>query len=320
MVASGELLGPRVFSTGDVLEGRFLEKAVAPRIESLADAERVVRGYAAYGASVLKEYGQQRRDQRRFLATAARRNGLGITGEPNIDSIRRLSFVLDGFTSIEHSFTIAPSYDDVIQLVARSGTCHTPTLSIPDGGPGLLDHYTAEHDYVSDPKVRRFTPEGLVDEYRRWRVVPESERYFLKQAAVANAIVKAGGCSTIGSHSVRVGPGNHWEIWARVDAGATPLEALRAATIQGAYKIGVERELGSLETGKLADFLVLQADPLADIRNTMRITYVVKNGFVYDAESMAELWPERRRLNRFFWQTDDEFRRWAAREPRELAR
>jgi Tol biopolymer transport system component len=320
MVASGELLGPRVLSSGDILEGRFLAWSVAPRIETLADAERVVRGYAAYGADVLKEYGQQRRDQRRFLATAARRSGVGITGEPNIDSVRRLSFVLDGFTSIEHSFTVAPSYDDVIQLVARSGTCHTPTLSIPDGGPGLLDHYTAERDYVSDPKVRRFTPEGLVDEYRRWRVVPESERYFLKQAAVANAIVKAGGCSTIGSHSVRVGPGNHWEMWARVDAGATPLDALRAATIQGAYKIGLEAELGSLEPGKLADFLVLQADPLADIRNTTRITYVVKNGFVYDAESMTELWPQRRRLDRFFWQTDDQFRRWAAPEPPTLAR
>ena len=83
----------------------------------------------------------------------------------------------------------------------------------------------------------------------------------------------------------------------------TPMEALRAATINGADKLGLAPDLGSVEAGKLADLVVLDADPLADIHNSAKIRWVVKNGTVYDAETMKELWPEEKPLPRFFWQS-----------------
>ena len=119
---------------------------------------------------------------------------------------------------------------------------------------------------------------------------------------------------TVGAHGNRQGIGMQWELWTFVMGGFTPLEAIRAATYDGALKIGYERDLGSLEPGKLADFLVLNDNPLEDIRNTGEIWYVVKNGFVWDGESMTEVWPEMKALQRFHWQTEEEMRRWAAPE------
>jgi imidazolonepropionase-like amidohydrolase len=305
MMDSGALVGPRLYSSGSALEGRFMGGAWAVVIEDLDHARALVQGYAAYGAGPLKEYSQQRRDQRQYLAQAARETGVGLTGEPNSDFVRRTSMMLDGFTAVEHSFTV-PVHEDVLRLWAESGTCHTPTFAIPDGGAGLLDYFTAQVRPEEMKKIRRFAPPGHVEEYLRWRVLPREEWYFIDQARMANELSRAGGCSTVGSHATRVGLGMHWEIWARVLGGATPLEALKDATMAGAHKLGLESELGSLKPGKRADFLVLSADPLADIRKTEAIEYVVKNGLVYDAESMDQLWPDRRRLNRFFWQTEEQ--------------
>jgi imidazolonepropionase-like amidohydrolase len=83
--------------------------------------------------------------------------------------------------------------------------------------------------------------------------------------------------------------------------GMTPMEALRAATIAAADKLGFAPDLGSVEAGKMADLIVLDADPLADIHNSERIRWVVRNGVVYEAETMKELWPQEKDLPPFFW-------------------
>ncbi len=80
-----------------------------------------------------------------------------------------------------------------------------------------------------------------------------------------------------------------------------PIDALRAATIVSAEKIGYGPDLGSVEAGKLADLVVLDADPLADVHNTARIRWVIKNGQLYEAETMREEWPRQRALPPFFW-------------------
>jgi imidazolonepropionase-like amidohydrolase len=76
-----------------------------------------------------------------------------------------------------------------------------------------------------------------------------------------------------------------------VMGGMTPAEALRAATLNGARGLDLEADLGSIEAGKLADLLVLNSNPLENIRNTMDIQFVMKNGEMYDDETLDAVWP-----------------------------
>jgi cytosine/adenosine deaminase-related metal-dependent hydrolase len=104
-------------------------------------------------------------------------------------------------------------------------------------------------------------------------------------------------------------------MWGRAAGGEMPWVVLRDATLRPAEKLGVEHDLGSLEVGKLADFVVLDKNPLADIHNTESLHWVVKGGVVYDPTSMATLWPERKSLHRFFWQSVEEYKKYSAVPP-----
>ena len=103
-------------------------------------------------------------------------------------------------------------------------------------------------------------------------------------------VVAAGGYGAIGAHGQRNGPGGHYEIWMLASA-MPPVKALEVASLHGARFIGMERDLGSLEVGKLADILVLNSNPLTDIRNTKDMMYVMKGGVLYDDETLDEVWP-----------------------------
>jgi len=82
----------------------------------------------------------------------------------------------------------------------------------------------------------------------------------------------------------------------------TPMEALRTATFSGAEALGFGKDLGSLETGKIADLAVIDGDPLADIRQSEKVTLTMKDGVLYDSATMDEVWPEKKPLGPFFWQ------------------
>jgi imidazolonepropionase-like amidohydrolase len=112
----------------------------------------------------------------------------------------------------------------------------------------------------------------------------------------------AGVPAQVGAHGQREGLGAHWEMWMMVQGGMTPWEALRAATIDGAKYLGLDRDLGSLETGKLADLVVYEQDPLADIRHSTAIRYTMVNGRLYDARTMDELGNHAAKRGRFWWE------------------
>jgi Tol biopolymer transport system component len=315
MVAAGMMLGPRIFSTGTWIDGRREELPQFIDIRNADDARAIVRRLKALGADMLKEYMQPRRDARQFLAQAAREEGVPITAEGAGDWVHDLSMVMDGYTAFEHTLPIAPLYKDVVELLVQTRVHYTPTLMVTYGGEALNNYYYGLTNPHDDPKVRRFTPEERMDEGRRYTRVPEDELFFRQIARDALKVSRAGGLISLGAHGNRQGIGVHWELWGKVEGGATPWEALRDATWRPAEKMGLERDLGSLEVGKLADFVILDRNPLENIRNSDAIRWVVKGGVVYDANSMTTLWPVRRPLNRFFWMTEADRQKFRAAEP-----
>ncbi len=319
MVETGEMLGPRILSTGDVIYG---DESVFPevyeKIGGIEDARAIVRRYKAYDPDMLKEYMQPRRDQRQWLAQAAREQDVMLTAEGGSDLVLDLTMYLDGYTAVEHAFPVAPLHRDVVEFVARSGTHYTPTLIVAYGGPTMEQYYSTRNKIHDDVKLRRFTPEDVLERWRKgWTYVPDDEQHWIEVSKSAAAIAHAGGLVTLGAHGNRQGLGAQWELWGLQLGGLTNMEALREATIGPARKIGMDRDIGSLEPGKRADFLVFTADPLEDIHNIAKLHYTVKNGFVYDAESMTEVWPTRKELGRFFWQTPEEQQHFAAPRPKD---
>jgi imidazolonepropionase-like amidohydrolase len=125
---------------------------------------------------------------------------------------------------------------------------------------------------------------------------------FPKHAEFAKRMVENGARIGIGSHGQLQGVGYHWEMWSMGSGGMSNHDVLRTATIFGAEAIGMGADLGSLEAGKMADILVLDQDPLANLRNSTSLKYVVKNGRVYEAETLAEIWPRQKPLAAQFWQ------------------
>jgi imidazolonepropionase-like amidohydrolase len=215
--------------------------------------------------------------------------------------------VLDGYTAFEHTLPVVPLYKDVTQLIGRSGTTYTPVMVVAYGGPEGELYWRAKTDMHGDEKIRRFTPHEEIDrKWRRKEVIVEDDFTLPLIAQGVRDIVRAGGRAGLGSHGNQQGLGAQWELRMLQAGGLTPSEVLRAATIDGAESIGFGSDLGTLEPGKLADLLVLDADPLADISTLARIKYVVKDGVIREGETLDEVWPVARPYQPFQWQVDDE--------------
>jgi len=301
LVETGDVLGPRIFSTGP---GVFWSED----IKSLDDARDVLRRYADYyEVNTIKQYGAGDRKVRQWIIMAARELKLMPTSENYLDFKKNLTEAIDGYPGAEHSYPIAPLYKDAIEIIARSGITYTPTFLVDFGGPSGEEFFYTRHDITRDAKLARFMPRTQIIQraLRRDGYFHESQFAFQEQAREAAKIVAAGGKVGLGGHGQLQGLGDHWELWAIASGGMPPHDVLRVGTIFGAESIGLGKSLGSLEPGKIADILVLDANPLENITNTNSIRFVMKNGRLYDAGTLDEVWPRQRKLARPSWWDQD---------------
>lgn len=303
MLKAGAMTGPRVFSTGTILygaDGNF--KAV---INSIDDARSALRRTKAFGAFSVKSYNQPRREQRQMIIQAARELNMEVVPEGGSFFYHNTSMILDGHTTIEHNMPVAPLFNDVLQLWKNSKTAYTPTLIVSYAGVSG-EYYWYQHSNVWEKeRLLRFTPRSVIDTRSRHRTMLPEEEYDNGHILVSRSLKKLmdeGVKVNMGAHGQLQGMGVHWEIWMMQQGGMTNHQALQTATINPAYSLGLDKWLGSLETGKLADLLVFDKNPLENIRNTESVRYTMVNGHLYDSETMNETGNVNKARMKFYWE------------------
>ena len=319
---AGLTVGPRWIGSGTPAYGRARKTdfTYLP-ISEYADAQRFMQRKRALGGTAVKSYRQPTRAQRQMLVKAGREAGILVDVEGEGQFYNNVTMILDGHTNLEHNLPMANYYDDLVQLMRRGGMSNTPTLIVNFGelyGENFL--YQSERAW-EDPKVKLYVqevtgtygalnvPAGAPPHSRNMTSIRlADELWDIGVRGVSRSTKKlddAGVRINVGSHGEIAGLAMHWEMRLFAEGGMSNQHILRAATLNGAITLGVDRQLGSLEPGKLADLIVLDENPLQDIRATNSVRYTLLNGRLYDAMSMNEIGNYDRPRSRFYWELDD---------------
>jgi imidazolonepropionase-like amidohydrolase len=293
MVTAGRRVGPRMLSTGTILygaEGDF--KAV---VNSYEDAREAVARTVAWGPRSVKSYQQPRREQRQQVLKACRDLGVLCVPEGGSTFSNNMTHILDGHTTVEHAIPIAPLYQPEVKLFADSGTSYTPTLVVGYGGLWGENWWYAKTKVWDNERLLRFVPRSAIDPRARRRVLAtdDEDYHHLRLARSAAAVLHAGGNVEIGAHGQLQGLADHWETWMLAQGGLTPHEALRCASFGGAKALCLDKCLGSIRPGMLADIILIEGKPLEDVHDSEKIRWTMVNGRLYDARTLDQVAPDR---------------------------
>ncbi len=302
MQRAGLILAPRIYSTGEVIYGAKAAGVFAD-IGKYDDALAHVRRLKAQGAWSVKNYNQPRREQRQMVVAAAQAENMLVVPEGGSLFNMDMSLIQDGNATVEHNVPGSTFYGDVIQMWSQTKTNYTPTLVVAYGGPGADPYWRSHTNVWEQPLLKAHIPPGtLAAANTRREIAPEEDYADTWAAREARKLADKGIAVNIGAHGQQDGIGAHWEIWSFVKGGWTPLQALEAATINPARTLGLSKDLGSLEAGKLADLVVMDANPFDNIRNTEKVSKVMLGGRLYDATTLNEETTGSRKRQAYWWE------------------
>jgi imidazolonepropionase-like amidohydrolase len=250
----------------------------------------------------VKNYNQPRREQRQQVVEAARQEDMLVVAEGGSLFGMDMALVADGNSTLEHNIPLDIFYDDVVQMFAQSQTNYTPTLTVSYGGLAGDPYWRQATDVYKHPLLIHTPPKQLAAATIRRTKAPEEDFVDDNNAREAKKLMDNGVLVSIGAHGQQPGIATHWELWSFVRGGMSPLQALRTGTIDSAKSLGMADEIGSLEAGKLADLVVLNADPTTDIRNSDKIHRVMINGRMYDPVTMNEVATGTSRRSAYWWE------------------
>ncbi|XOV78464.1 MAG: amidohydrolase family protein [Aestuariibacter sp.] len=302
---AGQIAAPRIYSTGTILYGAELlgYKAI---INNYEDAKFHMQRMKDVGAISVKSYNQPARSQRQQVLAAAREMGMMVVPEGGGKLHQNLTMLIDGHTGLEHSLPIAKAYDDVTQLWSATEFGYTPTFVVSYGGMMGEEYFYDRMEVWKNERLMRYTPSYLVDKRSiRRPTAPDNQYNHVAVAEYAKELRDNGVSVHIGAHGQREGLAAHWEMWIMAQGGFTPWEALRAGTIDGAKHLALDKDIGSIEVGKLADLVVIDGNVLDNLSQSEMVQYTMVNGRIFEASTMNEFGVKAPRP-KFFFEDDNQ--------------
>jgi Tol biopolymer transport system component len=292
---AGRRPGPRVFVAGDPFDGARTYYPGGVSVTSDEQLERELDRASTLAVDFFKTYVRLPDRLQKQVIDFAHAQNRPVTSHElypavafGIDGVEHLGGTSRRGYSPKHS-PIGRAYQDVIDLIAKSGVTLTPTIGILGAFPARA---SGDRTLVFDPRLALFPLPVVAQltELAATRADPARDEAIKPYEATLKAIVAGGGTIVAGTDSpiVPYGLGLHVELESYVHAGLTPFQALQTATVNAAQALGIASEIGTIEAGKLADLTFLGSDPLIDIRNTRDVKRVMRGGRLFSVNDLMK--------------------------------